>query len=66
MHLKIPLTNEVTGRKLLQMRGSAPLLSSISRYDCPQSAGTAAAQYMLVNIQQYIIENRFKELTECP
>ena len=65
MHLKIPLTNEVTVRKLLPMRRSAPLLSSINRYDCPQSAGTAATQYMLVNIQQYIIANRYKELTEC-
>jgi hypothetical protein len=64
-HLKIPPIHVVIDRKPLPTRGSVPSRSSINHSDCRQYFGTEATQYVLLNIQQYIVADGYRELTSC-
>jgi hypothetical protein len=63
MHLKIPLIYVVIDQEPLRTRGSVPSRSSLNHSDCRQSFGTVATQYVLLNIQQYIVADGHRELT---
>ena len=63
MHLKIPLIYVVIDQEPLRTRGSVPSRSSLNHFDYRQSFGTGATQYVLLNIQQYIVADGHRELT---
>ena len=64
-HLKTRLIYIRFDRGPLPTPGSVPSRSSTSHSDYRQYGGTEATQYVLLNIQQYIVADGYKEVASC-